>query len=125
MRPALLALLLLGCGGPRAVVSSAADGVRAADDAIVGAYHAGPCPTEQDPVELQDCVDQLDQQTAIIRAAADLVRQGEALLDAWESEGAGAWPRWVEAMAASLRALAELAPHVPLLQRALEDIHEP
>lgn len=118
----LLVLTLLGCGGPRVVVASAADGVRAADDSIVGAYHAGPCPTEQDPVELEQCVEQLDQQTAIIRTAADLVRQGEALLDAWEHGGADAWPRWVAAMQASLEALAALAPHLPQLERALERV---
>ena len=83
-----------------------AEGVDAADQAVVATYQAGPCPAAID-AELARCVGELEEQTTILRSARALLVSGESIVDEWQASGEEPhdWSDWLRE---SLRILDEL-----------------
>ena len=113
---ALVALCALsaGCERPwqvaRTVVTATAEGVAAADTALVDAYEASDCEGQTDPARLRECVARLEEQTKAVRIAADSVRVGASVVDGWEQAGTAPaeWRDWLVVVGQGLARLTAL-----------------
>lgn len=119
----IAALLTAGCGAPawqtaRLVVTATAEGVVAADSAVVEAYRASGCGETEDVEELRRCVAQLDEAAEALGLARASVLVGETLVDAWEQGGTepADWQDWLDEagqLAARITALVDRVADVP------------
>jgi hypothetical protein len=115
MIAALVAVLVtlgaLGCEKQwqvgRTVVSAAAHGLVAADQAVVAAYEASPCESTQDPDELETCLSSLRSAVRGLQTTRAVIEQGESIVDLWAHGGTepGAWEGWLESGAQALARL--------------------
>jgi uncharacterized protein (DUF849 family) len=115
----LLAILITlfcasGCARPwnvgRTVVTTAAAGVAAADQAVVEAYEDTTCDETEDVEQLRQCLERLRSSVDAVRIAVEAVETGEAIVDVWERTAAepSDWREWIAATPPALARLLEL-----------------